>query len=216
MKYGLVIFDLDGTLLDTLDDLAAAVNHALGLRGFPPRSRDEVRTFIGNGVTNLIRRAVPQGTDEDTIRHALADFKDYYLSNVNVHTHPFEGILALLDGLKAAGIRAAVNSNKVDAATRALCAAQFGDRLDMALGEREGIPKKPAPDGVELILRELGIEKGRALYVGDGETDVMTAQNAGIDCAWVSWGYRRREDLGDLAIPHAFDTVKALQGYILS
>ena len=215
MRYELVIFDLDGTLLNTLGDLADATNAALREAGFPPRSEEEVRTFIGGGVARMIRRAVPAGTDEDTVETVLKGFKKYYLENVNVRTQPYPGIPALLDAMGAAGIRAAVNSNKVDAASQLLCRAHFGDRLSMVLGEREGIPKKPAPDGAKYIMQTLGARPERTLYVGDGDADLLTAQNAGIDCAWVNWGYRRREELTGLDIPLAFDSVEALRNFIL-
>ena len=216
MRYDLVIFDLDGTLLDTLDDLAAAVNHALGLHGFPPRRRDEVRRLIGNGVASTIRRAVPEGTDDDTCRQVLADFKGYYLQNVNVHTRPFDGVVELLDALNAAGVRVAANSNKVDSAVKELCEVHFGSRVALALGERPEIPKKPAPDGAYRVIEALGASRERTLYVGDGEADLLTAQNAGIDCAWVSWGYRNRDELSEMNIPNAFDTAEALREFILT
>jgi phosphoglycolate phosphatase len=215
MKYELVIFDLDGTLLDTLDDLTQAINHALGLQGFPSRSREEVRHLIGNGIASTMRRAVPEGSDDNVFRQALSDFRDYYLSHVNVHTRPYDGIPGLLDGMGRAGIRAAVNSNKVDCATRALCEAHFPGRFACILGEQTDIPKKPAPDGALRVIGQLGANPGRTLYVGDGETDIRTAANAGIDCAWVSWGYRRPSELEGLAIPHAFDSVQALRDFIL-
>ncbi len=215
MRYELVIFDLDGTLLDTLDDLTRAVNHALGLQGFPLRSRGEVRRMIGNGIANTMRRALPEGSGEEASRRALEDFKSYYLSHVNVSTRPFDGIPALLDVMGDAGILAAVNSNKVDSATRALCEAHLPGKLACILGERSDIPKKPAPDGALRIIRQLGANPERTLYVGDGETDIQTAINAGIDSAWVAWGYRRLSELGELDVPHAFTTVQALQSFIL-
>ena len=215
MNYDLVIFDLDGTLLDTLEDLTQAVNHALDAQGFPRRSREEVRHLIGNGIASTMRRAVPEGAGDEAFRQALSDFKAYYLSHVNVYTHPFDGIPALLDALADAGIRAALNSNKVDSATQALCEAHLKGKLACILGERPQIPKKPAPDGALQIMRQLGASPERTLYVGDGETDIQTAYNAGIDCAWVSWGYRRREELGGLTVPHAFTTVPALRAFIL-
>ena len=211
-----MIFDLDGTLLDTLDDLAAAVNHALGAHGFPPRSREEVRLLIGNGIASTIRRAVPPGTSEECCQRVLADFRDYYLEHLNVHTRPFDGIVGLLDALNAAGVRVAVNSNKVDDAVQALCDAHLGSRVALALGEKKDIPKKPAPDGANAIIRRLGADPGRTLYVGDGEADILTARNAGIDCAWVQWGYRRAEELGELLPPERFDNAIALQSHILS
>jgi len=210
-----VIFDLDGTLLDTLDDLTQAVNYALDAQGFPRRSREEVRRLIGNGIASTMRRAVPEGAGDEAYERALADFKSYYLSHVNVYTRPFDGIPALLDAMADAGILAALNSNKVDSATQALCEAHLKGRLACVLGEQPQIPKKPAPDGALQIMRRLGASPERTLYVGDGETDVQTAFNAGIECAWVSWGYRRREELGGLAVPHAFATVQALRAFIL-
>lgn len=210
-----MIFDLDGTLLDTLDDLTQAVNYALDAQGFPRRSREEVRRLIGNGIASTMRRAVPEGAGDEAYERALADFKSYYLSHVNVYTRPFDGIPALLDAMADAGILAALNSNKVDSATQALCEAHLKGRLACVLGEQPQIPKKPAPDGALQIMRRLGASPERTLYVGDGETDVQTAFNAGIECAWVSWGYRRREELGGLAVPHAFSTVQALRAFIL-
>ena len=215
MKYELVIFDLDGTLLNTLDDLAASANRALARAGFPARSTEQVRRFIGGGVSRLIHRAVPEGTPEIVCEAVLSDFKRDYTENVNVHTRPYPGIAELLVRLRAAGVRTAVNSNKVDNATQLLCRAHFEGLLDMALGEVAGIPRKPAPDGARRIMEALNVAPDKALYVGDGDADLLTAQNAGIDCAWVSWGYRRREELEGLDIPRAFDDVGALSDFIL-
>ena len=215
MRYELVIFDLDGTLLNTLGDLTDATNAALAEAGFPPRTEEEVRAFIGNGVARLIRQAVPEGTDEDAAAAVLKRFKEIYVQNVNVRTLPYPGIPELLDAMKRAGVRAAVNSNKVDAATQLLCRDHFDAKLALVLGERQGIPKKPAPDGAKYIMEILKVPPERTLYVGDGDADLLTAQNAGIDCAWVSWGYRRREELAGIDIPLAFDSVEALRNYIL-
>ena len=214
-NYDLVIFDLDGTLLNTLEDLAASTNHALAAHGFPPRTLEQVRHAIGNGVRNLIRLSVPEGTPEPIQAQVLADFKAYYTANVSVHTRPYPGIPELLRDLRAEGVRVAANSNKVDNAVRLLCETHFPDLIDMALGEREGIPKKPAPDGVHLILREFDAEPARTLYVGDADTDLMTAENAGVSGAWVSWGFRRRDELGEIAVPHAFDDARKLLAFIL-
>ena len=216
MRYELVIFDLDGTLLDTLEDLANATNQALSRAGFPPRSLEDVRRFIGNGVARLISLSVPEGTPDDLRQRVLADFRRGYAENVNALTRPYPGIPELLSELRGASIHAAVNSNKPDSAVQTLCDAHFGPLLSLAFGEREGVPKKPAPDGARRIMEQLNVSPGRTLYVGDGDTDILTAQNAGVDCAWVSWGYRKREELGDLAVPNAFDTVEALKRFILS
>ena len=215
MKYELVIFDLDGTLLNTLDDLTRAVNHALKRQGFPLRSSEQVRRTIGNGIANTMRRAIPEGSSEEASRQAISDFRDYYLSHVNVSTRPYDGMPALLDAMGNAGILAAVNSNKLNSATLALCEAHLPGKLACILGELPELPKKPAPDGALRIIRQLGTDPARTLYVGDGETDIQTAANAGIDCAWVAWGYRRPSELGGLVVPHAFASVQELRSFIL-
>lgn len=216
MKYDLIIFDLDGTLLNTLSDLADATNAALAEFGFPQRTAEEVRAFIGDGVANLIRRAVPEGTGGETVSEVLARFKAIYTKNVNVKTRPYPGVVELLEALNAQGVRCAVNSNKVDHATRLLCDHHFKGLLSLALGEREGIPRKPAPDGARFIMKALGVSPERTLYVGDGDADLMTARNARIDCAWVSWGYRRRDELKGLDIPAICEDVAALKSLILN
>ena len=215
MKYDLIIFDLDGTILNTLDDLAFACNAALVEAGFPARSREEIRRFIGNGVARLIRRAVPEGTGDDVCERVVARFKAIYLDHVNDHTLPYPGIPELLKALKQQGVRIAVNSNKVDAATQLLIAHHYGGLFDYVLGERPDIPKKPAPDGAQKIMAALNVSPDRVLYVGDGDADIRTAQNANIDGAWVSWGYRRREELTGLKIDRAFDTVEALRAFLM-
>ncbi len=195
----IAVFDLDGTLLDTLDDLHTAVNRALANAGFPARTRDEVRCFVGNGVERLIRLAVPEGTAEDTVMAVLADFKTLYAAGCEQRTAPYPGILPLLDELRARGVKIAVVSNKFDAATKRLCARYFGDRVDVAIGEREaeGIRKKPAPDTVFEALSLLGVSRAdlaaglvRAFYIGDSEVDIRTAENAGLPCISVTWGFR--------------------------
>ena len=186
MKYDLVIFDLDGTLLDTLQDLTDAVNCALSEASMQTRSLDFTRRAIGNGVLRLIRAAAPEGTDEDALASLLAAFKARYLAHVNDATLPYPGIPELLDALRTAGIHTAINSNKVDSATRLLWKAHFPDAIELALGEQAGTPKKPAPDGALHIMAAFGATPERTLYVGDGEADILTAQNAGVDCAWVS------------------------------
>lgn len=215
MKYALVIFDLDGTLLNTLEDLTAAANHTLEQGGYPIRTREEIRRFIGNGVVHMLRRALPADATEAELQRAVADFRDYYARNVDVHTRPYPGIPELLTALRRAGGATACNSNKPDAAVQALCRRHFDGLLDLAVGEREEVPKKPAPDGARHIMKVLGVPGERTLYVGDGEADLLTARNAGIDCAWVSWGYRKAEELSDLGLFHRFDTAEALSRFIL-
>ena len=215
MKYDLVLFDLDGTLLDTLEDLADAVNHALSAAGFPTRSLEEVRRFIGNGVGKLIERSVPQDVPAETRSHILADFRARYSQHVNDKTRPYPGVDALLTALGKAGVATAVNSNKMDSAVQALCEAHFPGRLSAALGERAEIPRKPSPEGALQLMARLKASPARTLYVGDGVTDLQTAANAGIDAAWVSWGYRRREELGALPVRRRFDDADALLRFIL-
>ena len=216
MRYDLVIFDLDGTLLDTLGDLAGAANRALSEAGFPGRSNEEVRRFIGDGAANLIRRSLPDGVPEDVCAAVLARFRVLYGEHVNDVTEPFKGIPELLAALKDAGIHAAINSNKPDSAVKLLSEAHFDGLIDLAVGERAGVPRKPAPDGALGIMNALGIKPEKTLSVGDGDADIRTAVNAGVDCAWVSWGYRLREELRGLGIPLAFDTVAELKDFLLS
>ena len=215
MKYDLVIFDLDGTLLNTLGDLTQATNHALAEAGFPARTQEQVRRAIGNGVGRLMRQSAPEGTPEETQASLLAAFKAWYLAHVNDHTLPYPGIPALLTALRDKGVHVAVNSNKVDDATQLLCAHHFGGLVELALGERAGLPRKPDPAGAVHIMRAFGVPPRRTVYLGDGDADLKTAENAGIDAAWVSWGYRRPEELDGLAISRRFDTVEALGAWLL-
>ncbi|MBP3571121.1 MAG: HAD family hydrolase [Clostridia bacterium] len=195
MPYQTAVFDLDGTLLDTLEDLYLATNAALERHSLPRRSRNEVRLFVGNGVEMLIRRAVPAGTDEETILAVLADFKTTYAAICEDHTKPYDGILDMLAALRERGIRVAVVSNKFDAATKQLCEKYFGDLVEVAIGEREGVRKKPAPDTVYEALKELGVTAEGAVYIGDSDVDIQTARNCGMPCISVTWGLRDEEFL---------------------
>lgn len=195
MKYKLAIFDLDGTLLNTLDDLADATNHVLAEAGFPLRTVDEVRRFVGNGYGKLIERAVPTGTAPEKISDLLENFKKFYVDNCAHKTAPYPGITEMLDRLKSAGVLTAIVSNKGDAAVKELNRLYFGDRVPFAVGECVGIRRKPAPDTVLRVLEEYGMSKSDAVYIGDSEVDVMTAKNAGMDCVSVLWGFRGKETL---------------------
>ena len=188
--YQTVIFDLDGTLLDTLQDLADSTNYALSVHRMPARTLEEVRTFVGNGVGRLIHLAVPEGTPAEEEAACLADFRAHYLLNMENKTAPYPGVPALLEHLQAAGIRTAVVSNKFDGAVKGLCQNYFGDRLSVAIGESRGVARKPAPDTVFRALAELGAEPAGAVYVGDSDVDIATAQHAGLPCISVSWGFR--------------------------
>ena len=185
-----VVFDLDGTLLDTLEDLYRAVNRALSRHSLPARTRDEVRMFVGNGVEMLVRRAVPVGTAEAVIAAVLSDFKAIYAVICEENTAPYGGILEMLTALRREGIRVAVASNKFDAATKRLCARYFGELVEIAVGEGNGIRKKPAPDSVLEALRALNATPETAVYVGDSDVDIHTARAAGMPCISVTWGLR--------------------------
>ncbi len=189
------VFDLDGTLLNTLDNITAAVNHTLIAYGMPPRTHREVRAFVGNGVVSLIDRAVPDGTDDATTARVLADFRVYYAEHSLDLTAPYDGILPALARLKAAGVAMAVVSNKPDVSVKALRRHFFADYIDVALGDSPDRPRKPAPDSTFAALARLGVSADEAIFVGDGDADVLTAKNAGMPCIGVTWGFRDADDL---------------------
>ncbi len=184
------IFDLDGTLLSTLEDLAASCNYALRHNGMAERTMEEVRMFVGNGVKKLMERAVPDGLVNPLFEKVYADFRQHYMEHNLDTTQPYPGVMELLKELKARGKKIAVVSNKFYAATQALCRHFFGDLVDVAIGEREDIRKKPAPDTVNEALRQLDADRDRAVYIGDSDVDIMTARNSGIPCISVLWGFR--------------------------
>jgi phosphoglycolate phosphatase len=215
MPYQTAVFDLDGTLLDTLEDLYLATNTALESHSLPRRSRDEVRLFVGNGVEMLIRRAVPAGTDEETTLAVLADFKTTYAAICEDHTRPYDGILDMLTALREKGIRVAVVSNKFDAATKQLCQKYFGDLVEVAIGERAGVRKKPAPDTVYEALKELGVTAEGAVYIGDSDVDIETARNCGMPCISVTWGLRDEDFLLQSGAKILVNTPESLLGVII-
>ncbi len=194
-KYKTYIFDLDGTLLSTLADLAASTNYALRTHHMPERSIDEVRRFVGNGVKKLMERAIPDGLNNPLFEETFDTFRQHYMQHNLDTTQPYPGIMQLLEQLKAEGKNIAVVSNKFYAATRELCRHFFGDLVPVAIGEREDIRKKPAPDTVIEALRELGVDKEGAVYIGDSDVDIMTAKNSGMPCVSVLWGFRDKEFL---------------------
>ncbi|MBQ7121652.1 MAG: HAD family hydrolase [Clostridia bacterium] len=194
-NFNTIVFDLDGTLTDTLDDLRSSVNFALSQFGFPERSRDEIRSFVGNGVRRLIYRSVPENTDTATAEKCLEVFKEHYKANSCVETKPYDGIVDLLETLKKRGIKTAVVTNKMHEAAADIVEYFFGGLIDITIGQTEKVAPKPAPDSVFLALEKLGVSKEDAVYVGDSEVDCMTAHNAGIPCIGVTWGFRDREVL---------------------
>lgn len=215
MRYQTAVFDLDGTLLDTLEDLYLATNAALESHSLPRRSRDEVRMFVGNGVEMLIRRAVPSCTDEETTLAVLADFKTTYAAICEDHTRPYDGIMEMLRALREKGIRVAVVSNKFDAAVKQLCQKYFGDLVEVAIGERTGVRKKPAPDTVYEALKELGMTAEGAVYIGDSDVDIQTARNCGMPCISVTWGLRDKDFLLQSGAEILVDTPERLLGVII-
>lgn len=191
--YEFIVFDLDGTLLDTLDDLTSAVNAALEKYHLPLRTREEVRGFVGNGIAKLMERAIGQ-QDFVHFQEVLSAFKEYYAAHCADLTKPYEGILSLLEECKKREIPVGVLSNKADFAVQALCKMYFGDLISCCMGENEeaGIAKKPAPDALFALLDKMQIAKEKTVYVGDSEVDIQTANNAEVDCISVTWGFKDR------------------------
>lgn len=208
MKYKAVLFDMDGTLLDTLADMAAAVNHILSVHGYPLRTVEEVRAFVGNGARKLMERALPPDVTGDAFEALLEEYRQRYEAHACVKTAPYPGVPAVLAALHRAGVRCAVVSNKPDGATREL-AARFFPGLP-AFGQQDGIPAKPAPDMVYHALAELGVEASAAAYVGDSEVDVALARNAGLPLVAVSWGFRGREALEEAGAALVVDDAATL------
>ncbi|WP_288490038.1 HAD family hydrolase [uncultured Prevotella sp.] len=194
-EYDTYIFDLDGTLLCTLEDLAASTNYALRKNGMPEHSIDEIRMFVGNGVKKLMQRAIPNGENNPKFEQTYALFRQHYLDHNLDTTHPYEGIPELLAELKRRGKHLAIVSNKFYTATQELARHFFPDTIEVAIGERETIKKKPAPDTVIEALKQLGVTAERAVYIGDSDVDIMTAKNCNLPCISVLWGFRDKNFL---------------------
>lgn len=187
-----IIFDLDGTLLNTLEDLKDSTNFALRKFNYPERTLEEVRQFVGNGVQKLIERAIPKGIENKDFAECLAVFKTHYAQNMYNKTAPYQGIEEMLAKLKQSGIKTAVVSNKFDLAVKELCKKYFGNLIEIAIGESDNVRKKPAPDSVLRAIKELNSKKESCIYSGDSDVDVQTAKNTGISCIGVTWGFRDR------------------------
>jgi phosphoglycolate phosphatase len=207
-------FDLDGTLLDTLEDLRDAVNYALKKNNMPERTTDEVRRFVGNGVEKLMVRSVPDGKANPAFDMTFLDFRIYYGEHCKEHTRPYPGVLLLMKELAARGIRMAIVSNKIDSAVKELDREYFDGLTQAAIGEMEGVSRKPAPDTALKAMRELGVSAENTIYVGDSDVDIETAANAGIPCVSVTWGFRNAEFLrehgAELLIDHPLDLLSLL------
>ena len=209
-----ILFDLDGTLLNTLTDLTTSVNYALRKHGFAERATQEVRAFLGNGIRNLISKCVPEGTLSDDFETVFQTFKTHYVEHCLDVTAPYEGILPLLDELKARGLKMGMVSNKLDPAVQDLNARFFADYLSVALGESKTIRRKPHPDGVNEAMKRIGVLPKETLYVGDSEVDFQTARTAGMSCALVLWGFRDENDLRKLGAEIYLKTPEQLLAYL--
>lgn len=206
MKYKAVIFDMDGTILNTLEDLKNATNYSLRQFNMPERTLEEVRMFVGNGIKKLVERAVPAGTSTEKIDEVLDVFLKYYEVHSADNTSSYPGIHELVEKLKAAGIKTAVSTNKADAPAQELGKEYFNGIFDLIVGQRDGLRTKPAPDSVNEILKILNIQKKDAVYVGDSDVDVQTATNSGLDFIGVSWGFRGRKFLQEKGAKNIVDS----------
>ena len=215
MKYKAVLFDMDGTVLNTLGDLAAAVNHTLREFSMPERSIAEVAAALSNGAAYLIAHTVPAGTPKELTDKVLAAYAPYYDAHCDILTGPYDGIVPLMEKLRDRGVKLAVISNKQDTAVKPLAEKYFPGLLEIAVGESTEVRRKPNPDAVLAALRHIGVEREDAIYVGDTEVDLQTARNAGMEFASVDWGFRTREQLVEIGAEHIFDTVQELEEYLL-
>lgn len=205
-----IIFDLDGTLLDTLTDLTNSVNYALGRFHFPAHSREAVCSMVGNGVTVLMERAIPGGRDFPQFESCLKEFQEHYALHKKDYTKPFPGIMGFLKSAVEKGYKLAVVSNKFDLAVKGLCEDFFSPYITTAIGESPQVARKPAPDTVFEAMKELQSPPESCVYVGDSDVDISTAKNAGIPCISVSWGFRSREFLLEHGANRIADTVEGL------
>ncbi len=213
MKYQAVIFDLDGTLLDTLDDLTDSMNEILRRYGKKERTREETAAFLGNGSAVYLRLAA--GEPLTDFEACLEEYKAYYKEHMEIKTKPFDGVLRLLHDLRQAGVKTAVVSNKFDGAVKGLCSKYFGDAIDLAVGEGNGLRPKPTGDMVEAAAEQLKVSLKDCLYVGDTEVDLATAKAAGMDCVSVTWGFRTEEQLREVGASCLVDDVEELERYLL-
>ena len=207
------VFDMDGTILNTLDDLMDSTNFALKNNGLKERSLEEIRFFVGNGIQKLIERAVPQGTSKEVFEKVFADFKSHYKIHCADKTSYYDGIPSVIQTLRKMGVKTAVVSNKVDFAVQELVEVYFKGLFDVALGEKTGVSKKPSPDMVNVALSVLGVEKEAAFYIGDSDVDFETAKNSSLDFIGVSWGFRGRKFLENLGAKNIIDSPEELLNF---
>jgi phosphoglycolate phosphatase len=205
-KYDTVIFDMDGTLLNTLEDISDSINHVLATYGFPVRKISEVRSFLGNGAASLMELVIPGGSSNPQYMNCLEDYCNYYQGNLMNKTSVYEGVRPLLEQLSKEGYKLAIVSNKPDKAVKELAVLHFDEYVKVAIGETEDISRKPAPDTVFKAIEELGSTVDKTVYVGDSEVDVETARNSRITCVGVTWGFRDREILEQKGADYIIDT----------
>ena len=213
-KIDTVIFDLDGTLINSLEDLRVSVNYALFGFKYPKQTLDMVRRNVGNGIEKLIERSLPEGKDNVNYEVCLEIFKEHYKTHMSVNTKPYPHIIETLAALKSRGYKLAVVSNKFDAAVKPLCQKYFKSLIDVAIGQSKDTKKKPAPDTVYIALDELGSTSETSIYVGDSEVDIQTAKNSGMDCISVSWGFKTKEFLKQNGASVIIDTPLEIFNYI--
>lgn len=211
-----IIFDLDGTLLNTLEDLKDSVNYALAKHGLPLRNLNEIRSFVGNGIRLLVKRSVPENIDDNTFNACFEDFCAYYKLHMEDKTAPYEGINNMLKSIKAEGFKTAIVTNKADFAAQDLCKRMFGDYIDLVVGSVDTRPDKPAPDGVYYALEKLDSSLENTVFVGDADTDILTANNAGLSSVGVLWGFRDREVIEKEGAKYIVEDVKALEKLLIS
>ena len=211
-----IIFDLDGTLLNTLEDLKDSVNYALKKQNFPLRTLTEIRSFVGNGIRLLMERSVPENTDAETFEICFKDFCDYYKIHMEDKTAPYEHINEMLTTIKKEGFKTAIVTNKADFAAQDLCKRMFGDTIDLVVGSTDDRPNKPAPDGVYYALEILRSKLENTVFVGDADTDILTANNAGLVSIGVLWGFRDREVIEKEGAKYIVSTVKDLEKLLIS
>ena len=216
MRYQAVLFDMDGTVLDTLADLTNAVNHILDEYAMPRRTPREVASFLGNGAARLLSKSVPAGTSEERLAEMLRVYQPWYDSHCAILTAPYPGILTLMKSLREAGVKQAVISNKQDSAVKRLAAEHFPGLLETAVGESAAVRRKPNPDAVLAALREMDVAPENAVYVGDTEVDLQTAENAGLACAVVGWGFRAEDELRAAGAERIFHSAEELGEWLLS
>lgn len=211
-----IVFDLDGTLLNTLEDLKDSVNFALERQGYPLRDLSEIRSFVGNGIRLLMERAVPENTPTETFEICFKDFCDYYKIHMEDKTAPYDGINDMLTNIKKAGFKTAIVTNKADFAAQDLCKRMFGDNIDFVVGSSDDRPNKPAPDGVFYALEKLNSKIENTVFVGDADTDILTAKNANLPSIGVLWGFRDREVIEEAGAEYIVESVNDLEKLLIS